>query len=127
MKGIHIVRRKEVNSLPYQIAVGQVTQHVDKETREVKVLKMEMNDYLKMYFNKSFLLKSVDTSANSRKGDIVLIRKLPQAIARDKEFAVDKVLFRIDDLRDPITGKSVNHDEIEIQKHLDQLIKSFNK
>ena len=127
MKGIHIMRRKEINSLPFQIAVGQVTQLMDKQTREVKVLKMEMNDYLKMYFNKSFLIKSVDTGLESKKGDIVLIRKLAKPLVRDQEFSVDKVLFRIDDITDPITGKKISHEEQEVQKHLDSIIKSFNK
>jgi hypothetical protein len=127
MKGISVLRRKEVNKLPYEMAVGQITKLLDANTREVKVLQMEMNDYLKMYFNKSYLVKTVDESAASQKGDIVLVRKLTKTTSLDKEYGVEKVLFKIGEIVDPITGKKESHDEQQIQMHLESLIKAFNK
>jgi small subunit ribosomal protein S17 len=115
MKGIQIVKRKQLNLMPFQLAVGQVTQLIDTNTREVKVIKMELDEYLKMYFNKYFTLKSIDTNSNSKKGDIVLVRKLERPPAKDKEFGVETVLFRVDEIVDPITGKKVSHDEEALQ------------
>jgi len=127
LRGIQYVRRLETNLIPFPIAVGQVTNEIDVSSRQVKVLKMEMNDYLKMYFNKSYLFNSVDTnSIKSKKGDIVLIRKLDQPESQDKMYKIEKILFKLDDLRDPITGKKVNHDMDTLQKHMETLANSSN-
>jgi hypothetical protein len=117
----------ETNLIPFPIAVGQVTNEIDMSSREVKVLKMEMNDYLKMYFNKSYLFNSVDmNSVKSKKGDIVLIRKLEQPESQDKMYKIEKILFKLDDLRDPITGKKVNHDMDILQEHMETLANSYS-
>ena len=127
LRGIQYVRRMETNLIPFPIAVGQVTNEIDMSSREVKVLKMEMNDYLKMYFNKSYLFNSVDmNSVKSKKGDIVLIRKLEQPESQDKMYKIEKILFKLDDLRDPITGKKVNHDMDILQEHMETLANSYS-
>jgi hypothetical protein len=126
LRGIQYLRRTETNLIPFPIAVGQVTNEIDVSSREVKVLKMEMNDYLKMYFNKSYLFNSVDTNdIKSKKGDIVLIRKLDQPESQDKMYKIEKILFKLDDLRDPITGKKVNSDLDILQKHMETLANRY--
>lgn len=102
-----------------------MTNAIDATTREVKVIKMEMNDYLKMYFNKSYVFNSVDYNSTSKKGDIVLLRRLENPPSQTKLFGVERILFQIDNIVDPITGKSVNHDTEEIKKHLENIAKSF--
>lgn len=122
MKGI-VVRTRQANTIPYELAVGQVTKVVDAATRQVKVIQMELNDYLKMYFNKSHTFNSTDNEKSTKKGDIVLLRRLDTLTKTDASaFKIEKVLFKIDNLVDPITGKSVDHDHVEIKKHLDSLL-----
>ena len=123
LRGVEILRRKNRNILPYSLAVGQVTNSPEENTREIKVLKMEQNEYLRMYFNKSFKFLSVDENASSTVGDIVLIKKLKNPPTQDKQFGIEKVLFKVDNIIDPITGRSNNHDADILTDHLNQLSK----
>ncbi|CAF0872051.1 unnamed protein product [Brachionus calyciflorus] len=102
--GLHILR-KRTNNFQLPLAVGQVTSAPDATTREVK---------------------TADFNGSSKKGDIVLVRKMDKPLTQKKLYSIEKILFQIDNLVDPITGKKVNHDEEEIKKHLDQIAKSFS-
>ncbi len=119
-RGIRVLTQKAQELLPYTLAVGQVISVPDATTREVKVLKMEMNDYLKMYFNKSFQLTSVDEKNQSQLGDIVLIKKLLEPPTKTKLFGVDKVLFATRNIVDPITGRSNSHETNLLKEHLEK-------
>lgn len=125
MKGVQILKKRPPNVIPFPIAVGQVTSAPDATTREVKVIKMEMNDYLKMYFNKSYIFNTVDFNSTSKKGDIVLVRKLENPPTQTKLFGIEQILFQIDNIIDPLTGKKITFDEEEIKKHLENISKSF--
>lgn len=125
LKGLRILTRTNRNVLPYTIAVGQVTAIPDKTTREVKALKMEQNQYLNMYFNKSFKFMSVDESSETKIGDVVLVRKLTNPPTMEKLFGIEKILFKVDNITDPITGLS-NHYESEIlAKHMNETLKKI--
>ncbi|RMZ96389.1 28S ribosomal mitochondrial [Brachionus plicatilis] len=124
--GLALLRKRPQNQIPFSLAVGQVIKSSDATTREVKVIKMELDDYLKMYFNKSFVFETVDKNSSSKKGDIVLVRKLDKPLTQKKFFSIEKVLFQIDNIIDPITGKKISHDQDEIKKHLEQLSQLYN-
>lgn len=126
-RGIKILTQKAKEVLPYSLAVGQVTQIHDESTREVKVLKMEINDYLKMYFNKSYQLLSVDEKNSSKVGDIVLVKKLDNPPTNTKLFEIEKILFKIDNIVDPITGRSNNYESDILKQFLDQLTQERTK
>ena len=127
LRGIQVLTSKKVmNMLPFQLAVGQITKAIDGNTREVKVLKMELNDYLKMYFNKSYEFQSVDYSGESKKGDIVLVQRMENPPTQTKLFEVQKILFKIDDIVDPVTGKKVSHEDEILKQHIDSLTKAFS-
>jgi len=124
VKGIDVLTKQSRKVLPFQVAVGQVTESVDSNTRQVKVLKMEMNDYLKMYFNKSFMTLTLDENGESKKGDIVLIRKLVKPPTQTKLFGIHKILFDVDNLVDPITGQRVSEESEILAKYLESISES---
>jgi hypothetical protein len=127
IKSVQILGNKPRNLLPFPIAVGQITENIDATTREVKVLKMEMNDYLKMYFNKSYVFQSVDLSGVSRKGDIVLVRKLEKPPSQKKQYGIEKILFKIDDLVDPVTGKKLSDEAEALKQNVENLSKVLSQ
>jgi hypothetical protein len=127
LKVVQFLGKKSEQLIPFPIAIGQVTQSIDGNTRQVKVINMELDNYLKMYFNKSFEFETQDTSNLSKKGDIVLIRRMKNPPTSAKLYNVEKVLFKIDDIVDPVTGKKVGHDEELIKKHIESLSKSFGQ
>lgn len=125
LKGLRVLTRTNRNVLPYSIAVGQVTAIPEKTTREVKALKMEQNQYLNMYFNKSFKFLSVDETSETKIGDVVLVKKLTNPPTMEKLFGIEKILFKVDNITDPMTGLS-NHYESEIlAKHMNETLKKI--
>ncbi len=127
MKMVKFLGNKSEQLIPFPIAIGQVTRLVDSNTRQVKVINMELDNYLKMYFNKSFEFESLDASDASKKGDIVLIRRMKNPPTSTKLYNIEQVLFKIEDIVDPVTGKKVGHDEQLLKKHIETLSKSFGQ
>lgn len=127
LRGVQLVTKQAQNALPFQLAVGQVHEVSGASTRKVKVLKMEMNDYLKMYFNKSYLLNTIDDKNISKKGDIVLLKQLKNPESQTEMFAIENILFKIDDIVDPITGKRATENSEILAKHLENLSKTLTK
>jgi hypothetical protein len=125
--GIQLLTRKPRNKLEFELVVGQVQEILDATTRQVKVLRMELNDYLKMYFNKSYLFETIDQNHGSIKGDIVLVKRLKHPPSQTKLYGIEKILFKIDDIVDPITGKKANENSEILAKFIEELSKSSNK
>ena len=125
-RGIQLLTRKPRKVLPFQMAVGQVQESKSDTIREVKVLQMEMNNYLKMYFNKSYLFDTNDESSSSKKGDIVLVKKIKNPVSQTMLYEIEKVLFKIDDIVDPVTGKRATETSEILTKHLQEFKKSVN-
>jgi hypothetical protein len=121
--GIQLLTRKPRNILQFDLVVGQVQENLDATTRQVKVLRMELNDYLKMYFNKSYLFETIDMEHGSKKGDIVLVRRLKNPPSQTKLYGIEKILFKIDEIIDPITGKKANENSEILAKFLEELSK----
>jgi ribosomal protein S17 len=121
---VKYVADKSLNLFPYQMAIGQVTARKDATTRQVKVIDMELNEYLKMYFNKSYELDTYDANDATRKGDIVLINRSLKPVSTSKPYIIEKVLFKVDDIIDPVTGRKFSHDDELVKKHFEKLIKS---
>jgi ribosomal protein S17 len=121
LKGVEILRRKNIKVIPFTLAVAQVIGSPDKNTREVKVIKMEQNEYLKMYFNKSFKFLTEDEGNKTKVGDIVLIKRLTKPQSQEKLFGVEKVLFQVDNIIDPMTGRSNQHESDILTEHMKKL------
>ena len=127
LKGIRLFQGKPPNLLPFQVAVGEVVQAVGHDAKEVKVTRMELDEYLKMYFNKPYSVVTLDTKNQTKKGDIVLIKKLEKPPSLLKRFEIAEVLYKIDNIVDPITGKSVNHESEILKKYYEELSKENAK
>lgn len=112
---------------PFPIAVGQITQVLNQNTRNIKLSEMEFDSYLKMYFDKTREFPILDVNGVSRKGDIVLIRKLKEPPTQNIYFGLEKIIIQIDNIVDPITGRKGTHDEDVLKEHLEQYIKSLNE
>ncbi len=87
---------------------------------------MKLNEYLKMYFNKSYEFQAEDDKG-CIKGDIVMVKRLSELKTQKTRFKIEKVIFKIDNIIDPITNKSVNHDSEIIRKHLESIQDSMKK
>jgi hypothetical protein len=42
-------------------------------------------------------------------------------------YNIEHVLFKIDDIVDPVTGKKISHDDELVKKHILELSKSFGQ
>jgi hypothetical protein len=89
-------------------------------------LDMKYDDYLKMYFNKSYEFNIVDALGESKKGDIVLAKKLENPPTQSTVYGIEKILFKIDNIVDPITNKNISKEAELINEHLKKLQKIKN-
>ena len=89
-------------------------------------LDMKYDDYLKMYFNKSYEFRVVDKLDESKKGDIVLAKKLDVPVNQATLYGIAKILFKIDKIQDPIINKNISKEAELINEHLKNLQKNKN-
>lgn len=82
---------------------------------------MKYDDYLKMYFNKSYEFKITDALNESKKGDIVLAKRLDNPPNQSTLYGIEKILFKIDNIVDPITNKNISRESEIINEHLKKL------
>lgn len=87
---------------------------------------MKYDDYLKMYFNKSYEFQVVDKLDESKKGDIVLAKKLDIPVNQATIYGIAKILFKTDNLVDPILSKNISKEAELINEHLKNLQKNKN-
>ena len=85
---------------------------------------MKYDDYLKMYFNKSYQFKIVDSLNQSKKGDIILAKRLANPPTQTLLYEIESILFKIDNIVDPITNKNLTKETDLINEHLLNLQKS---
>ena len=84
---------------------------------------MKLDNYLKMYFNQSYLFLSFDQKGESKKGDIVLLSHLKKPSTQSILFGIEKILFQLDNIVDPITNKNVSRETQIINEHLKKIEK----
>ena len=84
---------------------------------------MKLDNYLKMYFNQSYLFLSFDQKGESKKGDIVLLSHLKKSSTQSILFGIEKILFQLDNIVDPITNKNVSRETQIINEHLKKIEK----
>jgi hypothetical protein len=66
---------------------------------------------------------AADSTSETKKGDIVLISRQSSAA----KFSIQKVIYKIDDIIDPITGKRASHEDDQVREHLEAFSKSLSK
>lgn len=63
--------------------------------------------YILQYFKKDTFFFAHDPQKICKTGDVVLIRELPERMTRLITHSVEKVVYPLGDITDPITGKKV--------------------
>ena len=122
-KAIRVVPQKiaGLEKPPFSVAVAQIVEKVNDTTRQVKIVRMELDWYLKMYFNKSYVMNALDERNATIKGDIVLIKQLDKPVNQTTQYNIEQVIYKLNDIVDPITGKSRHHDSDILAKFLEEL------
>jgi hypothetical protein len=114
MRGIKILTRKLKGVLTDPMLLGQVVKTSNNEPlKTVKVLKMQLNKSLKMYFNKSYEIKCTDGENLSKQGDIVLIKLIEPQVRPFENYKIQEVVFKVGDTIDPITKEKMNQTSLE--------------
>uniref|UniRef100_A0A1A9X498 28S ribosomal protein S17, mitochondrial n=1 Tax=Glossina brevipalpis TaxID=37001 RepID=A0A1A9X498_9MUSC len=80
---------------------------VKQNTSKIRIRRMELDTNLNMYFKKDEFLFAHDPEKVCKTGDVVLIRELAQRLTRLITHKVEKVVYPLGDITDPITGKKV--------------------
>ncbi|KAI9575630.1 28S ribosomal protein S17, mitochondrial isoform X1 [Glossina fuscipes] len=80
---------------------------VKRNTSKIRIRRMELDTNLNMYFKKDEFLFAHDPEKMCKTGDVVLIRELAQRLTRLTTHKVEKVVYSLGDITDPITGKKV--------------------
>jgi ribosomal protein S17 len=93
----------------------------------VKVLQMKQNQYLHMFFNKAYTFRTYDPKNETKIGDIIIVRRLPKTPTINIYYGIEKIVYKVDNIIDPITGRSNDHDMNELGKYLKQIQLSTNE
>ncbi|ELT96882.1 hypothetical protein CAPTEDRAFT_40056, partial [Capitella teleta] len=72
---------------------------------KVRVMKMELDPYLNMYFNKAKDFWCQDPSKQSKMHDIVLIKPLEEPMTATVHHYIHEPVFPLGNIRDPVTGR----------------------
>uniref|UniRef100_A0A336LUZ8 CSON005318 protein n=1 Tax=Culicoides sonorensis TaxID=179676 RepID=A0A336LUZ8_CULSO len=85
--------------------LGTVWPCVKKNAAKIRVKKMVLDTNLNMYFNEHEYIFAHDPQKLCKTGDIVLIKELPKKLTTLITHKVDKIVYPLGDIVDPITGK----------------------
>lgn len=102
-----------------QLVVGQVVEFPNEKEAKVRVIKNAFDEWLKMYFKKRQDYHAAVQDHLCKIGDMVLIRQLPSRLTVDITHAVEKVVYQLGEVMDPLTGKPVS--AMRYKEHLDEI------
>ncbi|KAL3311156.1 37S ribosomal protein S17 mitochondrial [Cichlidogyrus casuarinus] len=95
---------------PFNLAIGEVVPfgqnlHGDNEDIvKVRMQKLVLNSFLLKYFYQSGTFWAHRQGLDLKIGDIVLLKKTPKPIAFNTLFKVQKLIYSIGQMVDPVTG-----------------------
>ncbi|KAH8389720.1 28S ribosomal protein S17, mitochondrial [Drosophila serrata] len=89
------------------LLMGQCMPCIKQNASKIRIRRMEMDKNLNMYFKKDEFYFAHDPQKVCKTGDVVLIRELPERLSRLITHAVEKVVYPLGDITDPLTGKKV--------------------
>ncbi|XP_017005553.1 small ribosomal subunit protein uS17m [Drosophila takahashii] len=89
------------------LLMGQCMPCVKQNASKIRIRRMEMDKNLNMYFKKDEFYFAHDPQKVCKTGDVVLIRELPERLTRLITHNVEKVVYPLGDITDPLTGKKV--------------------
>ncbi|XP_022223843.1 28S ribosomal protein S17, mitochondrial [Drosophila obscura] len=89
------------------LLMGQCMPCIKQNASKIRIRRMELDKNLNMYFKKDDFFFAHDPQKVCKTGDVVLIRELNERMTRLITHAVEKVVYPLGDITDPITGKKV--------------------
>lgn len=110
MRGIRILKRTLRNVLNDPLLIGQVIKvDANSEFKKVKIIKMALDSYLNMFFNKSIQMECYDPKNMGKRGDIVLLKRFDNIKkATLVRYEINEILHPVGSTVDPITGEKMN-------------------
>lgn len=90
------------------IAVGQVVKRIIWEETplvKVKLQKMKLDNNLLMYFPKLDSKWAIETTDETKPGDIVVVRNLDEKYKGKVTCKVHDILYKAGAVKDPVTGR----------------------
>jgi len=96
-----------VGVLKNSILLGQVIPSTLTKAVKVQVPYFVYDDLLKAYFKKTQDFVAQDGTNDCKTGDLVIISKLDKTEKREITHCVTERVFRLGDIRDPISGEMV--------------------
>ncbi|XP_026682829.1 28S ribosomal protein S17, mitochondrial isoform X2 [Diaphorina citri] len=94
-------------ALRASLLLGKCLPTVKSNCSRFSVKRYVYDDYLHTYFPKFTVMYAHDPDKICKTGDIVLIEELPQKLTTLITHKVNKVVYPLGDITDPITGKKV--------------------
>ncbi|XP_016928092.3 small ribosomal subunit protein uS17m [Drosophila suzukii] len=89
------------------LLMGQCMPCIKQNASKIRIRRMELDKNLNMYFKKDEFYFAHDPQKVCKTGDVVLIRELPERLTRLITHNVEKVVYPLGDITDPLTGKKV--------------------
>lgn len=102
-----------------QLVLGQVVEFPSEKEAKVRVIKNAFDTWLQMYFKKRQDYHAAIEGHQCKIGDMVLIRQLPSRLTVDITHAVEKVVYRLGEVIDPLTDKPVS--AVRYKEHLEEI------
>ena len=102
-----LIMAASVGVLKNSILLGQVIPSTLTKAVKVQVPYFVYDDRLKAYFKKTEDFVAEDGLKSCKTGDLVIISKLDKPEKREITHCVTERVFRLGDVRDPISGEMV--------------------
>ncbi|KAL1449475.1 hypothetical protein WDU94_001979 [Cyamophila willieti] len=103
-------------ALRTSLLLGKCLPTVKQNCSRIAVKRYEYDDFLHTYFPKFNIMYAHDPEKMCKTGDIVLIEELSQKLTTLITHKVNKVVYPLGDITDPITGKKVVGVKIDLGK-----------
>lgn len=71
----------------------------------VRVDRLILDERLNYYFRKYADVNVYDPQKHTKKGDIVLIRRMEKPLTLQINYEIEKIVYKLGDITDPITGR----------------------
>ncbi|KAK3908663.1 28S ribosomal protein S17, mitochondrial [Frankliniella fusca] len=98
---------KEAVAKGMNILLGKCVPSVKANASKFKVKRLVLDTYLNMYFNEYEYIFAHDPQKICKNGDTVLLKKLPEKLTTLITHKVDRIIYPLGDITDPVTGKKV--------------------
>nr|XP_022904633.1 28S ribosomal protein S17, mitochondrial [Onthophagus taurus] len=89
------------------MVLGECVPCVKENASKFRVKRLELDQNLLMYFRKDEFIYAHDPQKQCKTGDVVLIEALPERLTRLVTHKVNKIVYRLGDVTDPLTNKKV--------------------